>query len=214
MYDDLYEYLILYRQLNMPGIGTFSLETRGAATDISNRTIDPPAYTISFDSSNTTPAKKFYNWLADRIHLPYPDAVVRFNSFAFDLKAKIMAGNKIIWDKVGTLTKTLSGDIRFESSLTNHRYDPPLPVSRVIRENAEHTVKVGEQHKTSSQMAELLSQQEAKRRRWWLPALVVGALLLIFLVIYFMQNGMSVASSGTQQRVAPANAERDHKLLP
>jgi hypothetical protein len=214
MYDDLYEYLILHRQVNVPGIGTFSLETQAAATDISNRTIDPPAYTISFDSTNTTPAKRFYNWLADRLHMPYAEAIVRFNSFSFDLKAKLMAGNKIIWDKVGTLTKTLAGDIRFESSLTNHRYDPPLAVARVIRENAEHTMKVGEQHKTSSEMTELLNQSEAKKRRWWLPALIVGILLVIFLIIYFSQKGMSVDSSGTQQKVVPAKGEPDHKLLP
>ncbi|HLG41203.1 MAG TPA: hypothetical protein VI461_16095, partial [Chitinophagaceae bacterium] len=64
MYNELYEYLVLNRQLSVPGIGTFFLERKPAETDLSYRQINASAYTIVLKHSNATPAKKFFYWLA------------------------------------------------------------------------------------------------------------------------------------------------------
>ena len=117
MYSDLYEYLILNNRLSVPGIGTILLERKPAATDFTHRQINPPAYTISLHQTNETPAKKFFYWLADKLNIHYHEAIVRFNGFAYDLKNQVSAGNKIYWDNVGTLSKGISGEIRFESCI-------------------------------------------------------------------------------------------------
>src|SRR5436190_16054561 len=86
MYSDLYEYLVLNKRLSVPGVGTFLLERKPAATDLTHRQINSPAYTISLDHGNETPAKKLFYWLADKLNIHYHEAIVRFNGFAYDLK--------------------------------------------------------------------------------------------------------------------------------
>src|ERR1044071_2341984 len=143
MYSDLYEYLVLNKRLSVPGIGTFLLERKPAVTDLTHRQINSPAYTISLDHSNETPAKKLFYWLADKLNIHYHEAIVRFNGFAYDLKNQVSSGNKISWDNIGTLSKGMSGEIRFEPALKDHRFDSPVSAARIIREKAVHNIRVG-----------------------------------------------------------------------
>ena len=62
----------------------------------------------------------------------------------------------------------------------------PVPAVKVIREHAEHTVRVGEQEKTSSEMIEMLAPvEESGKTHWWGIALIVGLLAFIFIALYF-----------------------------
>jgi len=206
MYHDLYEYLVLHKQLSVPGIGTFLLERKPAGTDITHRQISPPLYTIRLDPSSETPAKKLFHWLAGKLHIHYHEAIVRFNSFSYDLKQQVLAGNKINWDGVGTLSKSISGDIRFDSSLKDYRFDPPVSATRMIRDKAVHTVRVGEQEKTSVEMTEWLNPEQERKTYWWAPALIAAIILIVFIIIYFSQNGLSGASAGNRKVVSPQQA--------
>lgn len=203
MYRDLYEYLILHKQLVVPGIGTLLLERKPAATEFTHKQISPSAYTITLRQETTAPAKKLFNWLADKLHITYQEAIVKFNGFAYDLKNEVMAGNKVVWEEIGTFTKGISGEIKFDPALKDRCFDKPVSAVRVIREKAVHTVKVGEEEKTSEEMTELLHPAEVKRSLWWTPALIIFILLLVVLVIYFSQKGFGLASSGNQQKVTP-----------
>ncbi|MBL7740282.1 MAG: hypothetical protein JNK14_13785 [Chitinophagaceae bacterium] len=206
MYHDLYEYLILHKQINMPGIGTFLLERKPAVTEFTHKQIAPAAYTVVLQPNAGTPSKKLFNWLSDRLALPYHEAIVKLNGFAFDVKNQVLAGNKVVWQNVGTLSKGIGGDIKFEPVFKEHRFDRPVSAVRVIREKAVHTVRVGELEKTSEEMAEWLNPLEEKRRYWWAPALIAGILLVIVIGLYFSQKGFSASSAANQQHLIPANA--------
>ena len=213
MYNELYEYLVLNRQLNVPGIGTFLLEKRPAETDISHRQINASAYTVTLMQGNSAPAKKLFHWLADKLHIHYNEAIVRFNGFAYDLKSQVLSGNKIKWDNVGTLSKGISGDIKFESSLKDQYFDPPVSATKIIREKAVHTVRVGEEEKTSEEMNEWLNPADQQRSYWWAPALIAGILLVVVLVLYFSQRGINTSSVGNQQKLPEVKADASYKML-
>jgi hypothetical protein len=214
MYSELYEYLILNRQLSVPGIGTFFLERKPAETDLSHRQINAAAYTISLKHNNATPNKKFFYWLAEKMNISFPEAIVKFNGFSYDLKNQVMSGNKVVWDKVGTLSKWLTNEIRFEPDLKDQHLDPPVSATKIIREKAEHTVRVGEEEKTSAEMSELLSEEKMSGSYWWAPALIAAILLIIVLAIYFSQQGVSASAVGNQQKLAPPKADSTYKILP
>ncbi len=213
MYQDLYEYLVLHRQLSIPGIGTFMLERKPAGTDITHRQISPPTYTINLYQNSETPARKLFHWLSDRLHIHYHEAIVRFNNFSFDLKQQVLSGNKIEWSHVGTFTKGITGDIKFETGLQDHRFDPPVSAARMIREKAVHTVRVGEQEKTSVEMSEWLHPDEEKRTYWWAPALIVAIILLIIVGIYVSQNGFSPSSAANQQSLTPQKTDSVYTIM-
>ena len=77
MYQDLYEYLILYKQLNVPGIGTFTVEREPSETEFTHKQINSSAYTITLQQDNAAPAKKLFNWLADKFNISYHEAIIK-----------------------------------------------------------------------------------------------------------------------------------------
>lgn len=215
MYGELYQYLILHKQLNIPGIGTFLLERKPADIDFVNKMANPPVYTIALHYGNSTPSKNVFNWLSSTLNISERDALTRFNDFALDIKDKVLAGDKLYWNGIGTLSKGMAGEIRFEASLKDLKTGLPVPAIKVIREHAEHSVRVGEQEKTSSEMVEMLAPAgEQKKIQGWGLALIIGLLAFIFIALYFSSKGLNTSSTGNQQKVVPQKETPTHKLSP
>lgn len=212
MYGELYQYLVLHKQLNIPGVGTFQVERIPADIDFIGKVVNPPAYTIALHHGNTTASKKVFSWLSDVFDISERDALSRFNDFAFELRDKVMAGDKLQWDGVGVLSKGLAGEIRFDASLKGMTIGDPVPANKVIRENAQHTVRVGEDQKTSGEMMERLVPTEEKRTYWWAAALVVGLLALFFLAWYFSSRRSDSSATGNQQKLEPQKEAATYKL--
>jgi hypothetical protein len=201
MYGALYQYLVLHKQLNIPGIGTFQVERKPADIDFIGKVVNPPAYTVALHHGNTTASKKVFSWLSDVFNISERDALSRFNDFAFELRDKVMAGDKLQWDGVGILSKGMAGEIRFDASLRGMTIGEPIPANKVIRENAQHTVRVGEDQKTSTEMMERLAPEEEKRSYWWAAALIIGLLALFFLAWYFSSRRLDSSATGNQQKL-------------
>ncbi len=214
MYGELYQYLILHKQLNMPGIGTFLLERKPANIDFVNKIAEPPAYTVALHHGNVSPSKNVFSWLATTLDISDLDAIKRFNEFVVDIKNKVVAGDKFYWDGVGVFSKGMAGEIRFEATLKDMKAGTAIPAVKVIRENAEHTVRVGEQQKTSSEMMELLAPAGKKGLQWWGIALIVGLLAFIIIGLYFSSRGVSTSSAGNQQKVNPQKTQPTYQQVP
>jgi hypothetical protein len=214
MYGELYQYLILHKQLNIPGIGTFLLERKPADIDFVNKIANPPAYTVALHHGNSTPSKNVFSWLASSLNISELDALTRFNEFALDIKNRVLTGDKLQWNGIGTLSKGMAGEIRFEASLKGMEAGTPVPAKKVIRENAEHNVRVGEQDKTSSEMIDLLAPPAEKKTVGWGIALIAGLLAFIFIALYFSSKGLTTSSAANQQNLVPQKETTTHRLAP
>lgn len=204
MYRELYQYLILHKQLNLPGIGTFFVEKRSADFDIADKIVRSPAFTISLQAGNNIPSKNFFSWLGSRLAVNEREAVIRFNDFLFDVKKQLSSGHKLEWSGMGTLSRGLGGDIHFETYVKEHSPGTDVPANKVLRENAAHTVRVGEQQKSSAEMIEILHHTETGKRSWWWPAaLVIMILAVIFIGYYFSTHGLNTSAAGNQQKLVP-----------
>lgn len=213
MYGELYRYFITHKQLAMPGIGTFQLERRPASVDFPNKLINAPAFSIALHHGNTLPGKQFFAWLAHALKVGDRDAVIRFNDFAFELRRRIQGGDQVNWDGIGKLSLGLAGEIRFDPALKDAVLEAPVKAEKVIRDKAEHTVRVGEEEKTSAEMIELLNQPGAKKNYWWAAALVLGILAIMFLGWYFSEHGVKVSSTGNQQTISAGEPGNTYTIL-
>ncbi len=213
MYEELYQYFIQHKKLAVPGVGTFLLERKPAETDFINKQINPPVYSVSLQASVYPPPINFFKWLADALHISDRDAIIRFNDFAFDIKKQIADGDTIDWHGVGTLSKSLAGDIKFAPASAS-AIENPVTAEKLIREKAEHMVRVGEDHKTSVEMTEMLNQPEAKKSRWWITALALGLLALLFIGWYFSEHGFDVSSTANSMKLVPMEASDPYQTLP
>jgi len=207
MYEELYRFLILYKNLSIPNIGTFALVRQPATGDFPSRTIHPPGYTFSFQPNINSSMKDFFSWLGQALLISDREAIIRFNDFVYELKRKIASGEIVDWKGVGTLSKDLAGEIKFIPITKDLIFEQPVKAEKLIREKAEHMVRVGEEEKTSAEMEVLLTKTGDKRSIWWAYAIAIGLLLIMFLGWYFSDHGLNVNATGNGQKLVPQKAE-------
>ncbi|MBK6935920.1 MAG: hypothetical protein IPH18_02810 [Chitinophagaceae bacterium] len=200
MYPELYSYLIKNNKLTVPGIGTFLLEQGPATIDFPGRKANAPAFKVSMAQESDVQVD-FYGSLGALLGISAREAVVRFNDFAFDLKKKINEGAKVYWTGIGTISKGLAGEMKFQPEPEPLFLQEPVRAEKVIRDKAEHMVRVGEQERTSVEMNEFLNQPVKSKSLWWVWVAVLTLLSFLYIGWYFSEKGVSVAATGSQSRL-------------
>ena len=203
MYGELYQFLLHHRRLSVPGIGTFLLERSPAKIDFPNKSVIPPAYQITLSQTNFSNTGNFFSWLADSLNISETEAKQSFDDFAKNMKEKIVAGNEINWNAVGTLVSSADGGVKLIPAKSGYIVEQPVAAEKVIRQYAEHIILVGEKERTSIEMEEWFNKPEEKKEYWWAYAFAVGIILLMFIGWYFSENGLDISSLGNQQKSVP-----------
>jgi hypothetical protein len=196
MLQVLNAYLFQHRSISIPGLGTIYLETFPANADVAERTILPPAYRFRFDKYFDAPEKEFFAFLAAQGKMLDFEAIKWYNEFSFDLRNRIRNEEAVPWEGVGVLKKDGSGNILLESATAPAFSVQPVPAMRVNRQDAVHTLLVGDRERTSGEMNEWLHEEEATRKRfpWWVIALILAVIGLTILGWHFYTHGWSTAN--------------------
>ncbi len=215
MYEVLYRYLVKYKKIDLPGIGVLALQMQPAGVEFTDHTFLPPKYFFSFEKMEDVPPEKLFSWLAINLKITEQEAVIRFTDFIYELNRQLKEGKDIYWHGIGTLQKEFSGEIKFNADKNNLLWLEKVVAEKVIRENAEHTILVGETEKTSTEMNELLHPGEViKRHHWWIWPLAVILAAIIFLGWYFSVNNISGASTGNNHVISPVEAPAGYYMIP
>lgn len=215
MHESLYRFLIKYKEIALPGIGTITLRVQPAESEFVNRSFLPPKYSFVFEKGKENSSKKLFSWLSASCHITEREAVIRFNNFVFDWRKGLEAGKKITWTGVGSLRKNLSGEIQFDTASREFAFQEEVIAQKVLRENAEHTMLVGEREKTSTEMTEFLLHPpiiEKKANHWWVWPLAIILMTIMFLGWYFSEKGISGTSTGNNHRISPEEAPASYNL--
>ncbi len=186
MYKAVRKFLALNHHLALPGIGNFSVEIVPAQIDIANRTILPSSTQIKFSNERFPAEKLFYNFLARELNIDETQAVCRFTDFTTQLQSDLQENKPVVLKGIGELKKQTSNVINFQSEKLPQYY-PALTAERVIRKNAIHTIKVGEQEKTSDEMQTALNIQKeiVHEERWWIPAVILALIGILGIAYYY-----------------------------
>jgi hypothetical protein len=196
MFEVLNAYLFQHRSISIPGLGTIYLDTHPASVDVADRTMLPPVYQFRFDRYFDQPDREFFAYIAAQRNVLDYEAIKWYNEFSFELRNRIRNEDRVSWDGVGVLRKDDSGNVDFESAPSVLAFMQPTPAIRVNRQDAQHTLLVGDRERTSGEMNEWL-QEDAVRRRsvaWWMIAVILGGLSLVALCWYFYTHGFSIAN--------------------
>ena len=194
MFQVLNAYLFQHRSISIPGLGTIYLEIQSANVDVADRTILPPLYGFRFDKYFDAPDREFFSFIAVQRNMLDFEAIKWYNEFSLDLRNRIRTEEQVEWEGVGVLRKN-GGEISFESA-NEPLFLQPTPALRVNRQNAQHTLLVGDQERTNTEMNEWLLDEEAGKpgKSWWIVALVLAALALAILSWHFYTNGWSIGN--------------------
>lgn len=200
MKASLYKYLIQHQQLPIPGLGTIYVEKVPARTDFRNQQILPPFIKFRFDPYFDAPDQGLFRYIAEKHAIEDFEAIRWYNEWALALRTEIKGNLKAFLNRVGTLVQDVSGEIILESVDAMYAGAIPVTAERVIRQNQQHTVKVGEAHFSSAQLEEHLHDLEAapSKDKWWIYAIIIAGISGALWFYQFAQHHSLLKSWGSQ----------------
>lgn len=184
MYQLLHKYFSVSKNLVLPGIGSFNISMQPAQLDFVNKTLHAPVHIINYSNDSVEADEQLYNFIANETGENKDDVINKLNSFIQELINKLYAGETLQFQNIGTLTKN-DENYSFDAYKTTATLFPDVIAERVIRQNAEHSVRVGEDNKTSTQMHEQLAVKETAKEKWWISALVLAVIGIAAIVYYY-----------------------------
>lgn len=209
MYTSLYQYLLLNKRVPLPGIGSLVLEQQSPVVNFPEKKLEAPVYSISLTPADTVPGRAFFAWLGEALGIQERDAVIRFNDFAFDLRQQIRKGVIVQWEGVGKLSKDLAGNVKLDPVAARSPAHA-VHAGKLVRDKAIHTVRVGEDERSSGEMELLLNQPAEQKDYWWAWALIIAVAAFSYIGWHFSVYGLA-AGTAKNSRQLPAQ-EQPHSL--
>ena len=186
MFQIFRKYLVLYKKLTLPGVGSFVVEDIPARLDFTNKTIYSPLSVIRFSLEVSSFDRYFFYFLSQELHIDEISAIRKFTDISYQLQRQLNSEGIAELPGIGTLRKEFEQTYTFHPAYSLQEYFPDVVAERVVRKNSSHTVRVGEDDRSSEEMLELLADEENVRNdRWWLYAILLAASGIGALIYYY-----------------------------
>jgi hypothetical protein len=171
----------LFRTKNcrLPGIGTLYVKNHPAKTNVAEALIKAPVPFISFSPAHEHDVNVFNE----------------FTALSELIRKDIDDKGMVTLKGVGDFVKNENGAIDFVPSHIHPLFMPDVTAIRVIRQNAEHAILVGDRETTNTQMSGYFVTEEGAAPatdRWWMWAIGLGAAGLAVIGLYLLQNGFNL----------------------
>ena len=192
----LTKYLLQYRRLSIPNVGTFELVQQSPQFNVVDKLMLPPAYRLSWSENDSLPEHQL-SYLAYSAQADREKVKADLEQFGRRLKTKVEKG-VFTWNGIGTLRKDNSV-VGIENELLKIDGLEAVAAHKVMREHAEHSVLVGDRQMTSHQVAHRLNSRKGKSYVV-LIGWILFLLTLIAIVFLLYKNGFNPLSSGLRMK--------------
>jgi hypothetical protein len=190
----LSKYLLQYNRVCIPGIGTFEIVMLPSQLDVANKLISSPGYITRYKNEEDLSDHQLH-FLSNE-STRSENAGNELFSFGEKLKGRIQ-NSSFYWKGFGTLQYT-SSEIVFEPDRKQLEAMQPVPAQKVLRENVQHSMLVGDQQMTSQQITEVLNPPKHKRPWAMIVGWILLALALIAIVLFLYSRHFQISSTGLQ----------------
>lgn len=208
MLQQIRNYLFQYKTAAIPEVGTFQVAYAPAVLDVASQELLPPSASIHFLGQHAVPAHQLQTF-AGAFDANAELAGAALNQFGRAFKNGLQQ-EPFHWTGIGALELANDSQILFLPHTTENLL-MPVPAQRVIRENVQHTVLVGDQQVTNAPEPEPVFE-EAPSRSW--STIVAWVLLLIaaaFIVYYLYVHNWAPGASGLSQKPIIENSPVQHQ---
>jgi len=193
----LYRYFSLNGRVSIPGLGALSMVRIPAVIDFSTRQLMPPFLVLKFKTNNSdsTPEQSSYISRLSGMNKEHVDNELKI--LGEELKTRLMAERKLEWMDVGSFSVSDEGEIGFVPKTVTTDFFTPVHYVHVLRPDAEHTIKVGEEEKTNTDMEVFFEDQRANaaKNKWKKAALLLVFMAVLLLAIRFMFGSFDLLES-------------------
>lgn len=183
-----YQYLMQFHRLPMGDLGEIRLSQKSAILHVLDKQITPTTFNIVYSDVNTN-TDAFIDWLAFRLSVSTESAGALFVNYTDYLKKTLDEGATIEWKKIGEWGKDNNGHIYFNAASVRQLTEKMLPAEKLIRNNPQHEVLVGDRTYSGEQLQELLDKNKTKPvkneiRMAAVLSLAVAILCMLFSFIF------------------------------
>lgn len=177
------KYLILYKKVCIPHIGTFEVIQQPPQLNVADKLVYPPSFQTNFSTEDFIPEYQ-YDFLASA---EIEKEKIRKELFLFGEKLR----NRIFqspfyWKGFGTL-RSNAGEIVFEAEKMETLSLQNIAAQKVLRENVQHRILVGDREISSQQINEGVNEIRTAIP-WFIItgwAILIFTVIVIFLILYF-----------------------------
>lgn len=163
----------------LPRIGTLTVITSTAETDVGKSLIKAPVPSIVFSAAQEE--ENIFN---------------EFTALSELIKKDLDEKGRVTLKGVGDFFKNKEGVIDFLPLPLPQRFTPPVVAARIIRQHAEHSMLVGDKETANKVMNEYFVEEGVDEKpptnRWWIWAIVLGVIGTAILALYILQNGFNL----------------------
>ena len=176
----------------IPHIGTFELVQEAPRLDVADKVLRPPFYKTAFSEKDHVPEHQLQFFSSIGNHLKK-----ELVSFGQRLRTRVQDA-PVVLQGFGKLRYS-SHSIVFEPEIIELAALQPVPAQKVIRENVQHNVLVGDREMSSQQVSDFLGQTFRKKPLFMIIgwSLLLLALTAIFFILY--KDGFRIGSSGLRK---------------
>jgi nucleoid DNA-binding protein len=188
----LYKYLILNKQVTLPGLGVFYIQRQPAKHDYVNSVFVSPALHINFNASSDLPDKNFYQFVSKERGLNEVEAVKSLNSFADKLNQQVKANKTVELPGMGMLKINAAGQLTFEPADILAAYFPPTKGASLLDEKSQNVASekaVTRASKETISFQELSQEEVSRKSYWWVYAIILALLGIGAIGYYYYVNG-------------------------
>ena len=193
----LYRYFSLNGRVAIPGLGALSMVRVPAVIDFTAKQLFPPFQVLKFktNSSDSTAEQSSYIARLSGMNKELVDNELKI--LGESLRTRLMAERKLEWMDVGSFSLSDEGEIGFIPKTVTTDFFLPVHFTHVLRPDAEHTIKVGEEEKTNTDMEVFFEDQRANagKSKWQKAALILVLIALMLLGIRFMFGSFELRES-------------------
>lgn len=181
----LTKYLLRYKRVCIPHVGTFEIEQQPAQLNVADKEFQPPVFTTRFIQSDSVPDHQFHFFAT--VHGGKEQVQKELVAFGETLLKKTR-NSGFHWKGFGNLQYRSNGFVFHPEEIRLSSLQA-IPSQKVLRENVQHQVLVGDQQMTSQQVTDVLNRVEYKRPAFMIVGWVIFIVaLLAAIIILYLKN--------------------------
>ena len=192
MFNLFYKYLLINRQVGIPGIGLFQLSHSTARIDADQKVIHPPVPQIKFTQKTTGADKKFFQFVSNELKVQEWESIRRFHDFTYKLKNDLNNKQSVDLAGMGTLVKNNVGEISFEPDTVLSRYYPPVTIEHLYQQDAPapkiKEVPLAPPPDDWIKDEEVIEEPVLKQNKWWIAAIIIATLASAAIIFYYINR--------------------------
>ncbi|TWI85290.1 hypothetical protein IQ13_0449 [Lacibacter cauensis] len=193
------QYLTFNKQVSIKDVGTFSVEELPARLDFPNRLLHAPEHILHFNTK-WSEDELFEQWLQKQSGASQQEVQEQLQHLSDLFQRTLSEEKRFGWKRIGQFSKN-EQQIAFVSEFEAAKR-APVTAEKVIRKNAQHSIRVGEQEKTNVEMEELLQTQSRKTLNlWWLFALALFLTALVLILFTLTNHSPQWNRQGNSQKL-------------